>query len=97
MATPLPKRTDPPHTEDLSPTAAPTVEKPGGNGGDDGMKELTRRVGNLEEDMKSLVKEVHEIKGRLTNMPTTFQMTTWFVGVALALVGFTFTIARVMT
>ena len=35
-----------------------------------------------------------EIKGKLSLVPSTFQMATWFTGVALSLVGVTFAIAR---
>ena len=44
--------------------------------------------------MDGLVKDVAEIKGRLSQMPTTFQMLTWYVGVALGLTGLVFAIAR---
>ncbi|CAA7626850.1 hypothetical protein MTBSS4_70048 [Magnetospirillum sp. SS-4] len=73
-----------------------------------GLDELSRRVGVLEADvkeikvdLKSLVKDAAAIKerlagieGRLSNLPTTFQMLTWFVGISLGLVGLVFTIAR---
>ena len=73
-------------------------------GGDD----LSHRVGVLESDVKEIkadlkgvVKDVAGIKerlagieGRLSNLPTTFQMLTWFLGVSLGLVGVVFTIAR---
>ncbi|CAN5210491.1 hypothetical protein BH10PSE6_BH10PSE6_11480 [soil metagenome] len=64
---------------------------------------LETRVGALEaklsdvaSDVKTLVKEVAEMKGKLSNMPTTFQLVTWFIGVALGLVALVFTIARTM-
>jgi hypothetical protein len=86
------------------------LEKGGGGGHDGGMDDVLRRVAALEGDvkevkagLKALVDEVHsngvdlaEIKGRLANMPSTFQMLTWFVGVSIAMVGLTFTIARLM-
>lgn len=76
--------------------------------GDGGSDDLTRRVTLLEDDLKdlksdakSLIKDTGAIKerlagieGRLSNLPTTFQMLTWFVGIALGLVGLVFTIAR---
>lgn len=72
-------------------------DPPHGGGSD----ELSRRVGALEADIKSLVKDSATIKerlagieGRLSNLPTTFQTLTWFVGISLGLVGLVFTIAR---
>ena len=69
---------------------------------DGGPGDLTRRVDAIEADVKDikvdvkgLVRDVAEIKGRLSNMPTTFQMLTWFMGIALGLVGLVFTVARV--
>lgn len=68
------------------------------DGGSDG---LIRRVEaveadlkELKSDIKGLVKDVAEIKGRLTSMPTTFQTLTWFVGIAFALTGLVFAVAR---
>lgn len=65
------------------------------------MDDLLRRLGDLEKrldrfepKMDGLVKDVAEIKGRLSQMPTTFQMLTWYVGVALGLTGLVFAIAR---
>jgi len=50
----------------------------------------------LRGDVTKLGLDVAEIKGRLSNMPTTFQVLTWFIGVAMALVALTFTIARIV-
>ena len=44
--------------------------------------------------MKALIRDVSEIKGKISQMPTTFQMQAWFVGVALGLVVLVFIIAR---
>ena len=75
----------------------PSGGGPSGSGTDD----LVRRVGALEsvvgrvnDKADTLIKDVAEIKGRLSQMPTTFQMLTWFVGVALGLVGLVFAVAR---
>ena len=57
---------------------------------------LEAAVGKLDDDVGALIKDVAEIKGRLSQMPTTFQMQTWFVGVALGLVGLVFAVARSM-
>lgn len=76
--------------------------------GDGGSGDLGHRVDaieadlkDLKSDVKSLMKDTGAIKerlagieGRLSNLPTTFQMLTWFVGIALGLVGLVFTIAR---
>lgn len=80
------------------------ADLPGGPGGgyDGGMpptldarvKVLEDDVKDLKTDVKRLLTDTSEIKGRLTNMPTTFQLLSWFVGVAIALVALTFTIAR---
>lgn len=71
-------------------------------GGGDGLSQrvaaLEGDVKEIKADLKGLVKDVAEIKGRLSQMPTTFQMLTWFVGIAMALsiglTGLVFTIAR---
>lgn len=55
---------------------------------------LESDVKELKADIKAMAKDVAEIKGRLSQMPTTFQMLTWFVGIALGLTGLVFTIAR---
>lgn len=81
---------------------------PGGTGDpphDGGAEDVLRRVGALESAVSkmdgkvdTLIKDVAEIKGRLSQMPTTFQMLTWFVGIAMALsiglTGLVFSIAR---
>jgi archaellum component FlaC len=86
------------------------LERRGGGGHDGGMDDVIRRVGALEGDMKEvkadikgltkevfgLRSEIAEIKGKLSNMPTTFQMASWFVGVAIGLTGLVFAIARIM-
>jgi hypothetical protein len=66
----------------------------GSSDGGDGMDRVTRRIDALEADVKSLIKDVAEIKGRLSQMPTTFQMLTWYVGVAIGLTGLVFAVAR---
>lgn len=67
------------------------------------MTELMRRMGKVEERVDGVHKDLGAIRerlagidGKLSNMPSTFQMATWFVGVAIALVGLTFAIARMM-
>jgi hypothetical protein len=71
------------------------LAKAGGGGDNGGMDDVLRRVTALEGDMKALAKDVAEIKGKLSNMPTTFQMATWFLGVAIGLTSLVFAIAKV--
>lgn len=70
------------------------LDRRGGGGHSGGMDDILRRINALEADTKSLVKDVAEIKGKLSNLPTTFQMVTWFIGVSFALTGLVFTISR---
>src|SRR5262245_12531066 len=71
----------------------------GNNGGmppnlDARVKTLESRTSEMSVDVKALIRDVSEIKGRISQMPTTFQMQAWFVGVSLGLVALIFTIAR---
>jgi hypothetical protein len=67
----------------------------GGGGSDDGgVEALIKRVDGLETDMKAVAKDIAEIKGKLSQMPTTFQLMSWFVGVAMGLTLLVFTIAK---
>jgi hypothetical protein len=75
----------------------------GRDGGDNGgmppnldarVKALESRTSEMSVDVKALIRDVSEIKGKISQMPTTFQMQAWFVGVALGLVALVFTIAR---
>jgi hypothetical protein len=43
-----------------------------------------------------MIKDVAEIKGKISQMPTTFQMQAWFVGVSLGLVALVFAVARAL-
>lgn len=69
----------------------------GGSGGPPGGPELETRVKRLEDDMKeikgdlkTLVKDIAEMKGRLSAMPTTWQL----IGMVLAIMGATFAFIR---
>ena len=64
----------------------------GGGGGNETM--LEKRVKQLETGIDDIRQRLSHIEGKLSNMPTTFQMQTWFVGVAIGLIGLTFAIAK---
>jgi hypothetical protein len=49
-------------------------------------KALETRTSEIGVDVRAVIKDVAEIKGRIPQMPTTFQMQAWFVGVSLGLV-----------
>ncbi|MGE0151760.1 MAG: hypothetical protein AB7R90_04030 [Reyranellaceae bacterium] len=50
----------------------------------------------IEARLEELSIELAETRGRLANAPSTFQVLSWFAGIAVALVGVTFTVARLM-
>ena len=50
----------------------------------------------VEARLEALRLELAETRGRLATAPSTFQVLSWFAGIAVALIGVTFTIARVM-
>jgi hypothetical protein len=54
------------------------------------------RLRRIETDLRGISLDLAEIKGRLANMPTTFQILTWFIGTALGLSGLVFAIARLV-
>lgn len=58
------------------------------------VKEIKADVKGMAKDQQALRADIAEIKGRLSQMPTTFQMVTWLVGVAMGLVALVFTVAR---
>lgn len=65
-----------------------------GPGNDGGMPPDDKRITALEGKVDQLRVDLAEIKGRLANMPTTFQLVSWFVGVAIGLTALVFAIAR---
>ena len=76
-----------------------------GDGGDDGgmslplemrFGALEAKVSEIAADVRAMVKDVAEIKGKLSNAPTTFQIISWFIGVSFGLVALVFTIARLL-
>ena len=69
-----------------------------GNGGDgtfDGMEARVKRLEDdgkeLRQDLKTIMRDLSEIKGRVNAMPTTWQMVSFVVALALAI----FTIVRI--
>ncbi len=60
------------------------------------MEPVMARIDERTKDAPS-AKEFGQLTGRVMNMPTTFQMVTWFVGVGVGLIGLTFTIAKLIT
>ena len=55
---------------------------------------LSGQVKAISGEVGKLWTDLAEVKGRVSMLPSAFQMQTWFVGVAIALVGMVFAIAR---
>jgi hypothetical protein len=70
----------------------------GRDGGDNGdvPPDLEARTSEIGVDVRALMKGVAEIKGRISQMPTTFQMQAWFVGASMGLVALVFAVARAL-
>ena len=75
----------------------------GYSGGDDGtmppnlearVSSLESKVAEIASDMKAVAKDVAEIKGKISNQPTTIQIVSWFMGVSMGLVALVFAIAK---
>src|SRR4030095_10689617 len=75
------------------------------DGGDNGsmppdldacVKALEARTSEIGVDVRAVIKDVAEIKGKISQMPTTFRMQAWFVGVSLGLVALVFAVARAL-
>ena len=58
--------------------------------------EIKVDVGTVKGDVMAVLKDVAEIKGKISQMPTTFHMQAWFVGVSLGLVALVFAVARAL-
>lgn len=69
----------------------------GAGGGDhtDGM-ELVRRVEKLEEAVLAIRLDIAEMKGKLSNLPTTWQLVGVNFGLAIGVSALVFAIARAM-
>lgn len=80
------------------------LRKGDGGGHDGGMppnidsrgEALETDVKEMKSDLKTLIEDVARLDGKLSNLPTTFQLISWFVGVSLGLVALVFTVARAM-
>lgn len=73
----------------------------GDNGGmppdlDARVKALEGRTLGIGVDVRAVIKDVAGIKGKTSQMPTTFQMQAWFVGVSLRLIALVFAVARAL-
>lgn len=73
----------------------------GDNGGmppdlDARVKALAARTSQIGVDVRAVISDVAEIKGKIYQMPTTFQVQAWFVGVSLGLVALVFAMARAL-
>jgi hypothetical protein len=85
--------------------ATPRLLRGDRDGGDNGgmppdldarVKALEARTSEIGVDVRAVIKDVAEIKGKISQMPTTFQMQAWFVGVSLGLVALVFAVARAL-
>ena len=85
--------------------ATPRLLRGGRDGGDNGgmppdldarVKALEARTSEIGVDVRAVIKDVAEIKDKISQMPTTFQMQAWFVGVSLGLVALVFAVARAL-
>ena len=86
-------------------STTPRLLRGGPDGGNNGgmppdldirAKALEARTSEIGLDVSGLIKDVAEIKGKISQMPTTFQMQAWFVGVSLGLVALVFAVARAL-
>ena len=78
------------------------VDRKGGGGHDGGMPpdQLAARVGKLEDKVDKIIVELAELKGKISNLPTTFQVIARVASLNLALAlgvsALVFAIARAM-
>lgn len=49
---------------------------------------------DVKNSLTKILERLAGIDGKLSNMPTTFQVLTWFVGVAIGLTALVFAISR---
>ncbi len=60
------------------------------------VKAFESRTSEIGVDVRALIKDVAEIKGKISQITTTFQMQAWFVGVSMGLVALVFAVARAL-
>ncbi len=58
--------------------------------------ELERRVTKLEEAVLAIRLDIAEMKGKLSNLPTTWQLIGVNFGLAVGVAGLVFAVARMM-
>jgi hypothetical protein len=68
----------------------------GGGGPHDPDMELERRVAKLEDAVLGIRLDIAEIKGKISNMPTTWQLLGVNFGLAIGVAGLVFAVARMM-
>ena len=97
--------TDEPEEAARRARTTPRLLRGGRDGGDNGgmppdlnsrVKALEARTSEIGVDVRTLIKDVAEIRGKISQMPTTFQMQAWFVGVSMGLVALVFAVARAL-
>ena len=57
---------------------------------------LTGRVGRLEEKVDKIGLDVAELKGRVSQLPTVWQLVGLNIGLAFGVAGLVFAVARAM-
>lgn len=57
---------------------------------------LTHAARETQVDLKSLIKAVSDVAGKVSQLPSTWTMAGWFITVAMGLAGLVFTIAKAM-
>lgn len=90
-------RFDPEKVIDLAPGYKGGDEPPGGTEMEARVKRLEDDMKEIKADLKSLLKDSNEIKGKVSNMPSTWQMIGIcgvMIGLVLAACGFAFTLAK---
>jgi hypothetical protein len=81
----------------LQPTATNQAGLAGGGGGPhDPDMELERRVTKLEDAVLGIRLDIAEIKGKISNMPSTWQLLGVNFGLAIGVAGLVFAVARMM-
>jgi hypothetical protein len=90
------------HVVDVASRLDPHIDRRAGGGDDGGMPpELMVRVDRLESDVKEIrsdqkttLRELAELKGNVTQLPTVWQVVALNVGLAIGVAGLVATVAR---